>query len=61
MNGTTFSICSTLTVQIQDHVEEAARRKTWRRRKSSGEIEADDEFGIEERKSISDAGFGCIK
>ena len=25
------------------------------------EIEADDECGIEERKSVSDAGFGCIK
>ena len=28
--------------------------------KSGGETEADD-FGTEERKSISDAGFGCIK
>ena len=53
----TFQINS----QIQDHVEEAARRKTWRRRTSGGEIDTDHEFGIEERTSASDAGFGCIK
>ena len=33
--------------------------KPWRRT-SGGEIEADVEFVIKERKSISDAGFGCV-
>ena len=41
--------------------EEAARRKTRRRRSSGGESKANDEFGIKVRKSVSDAGFGCIQ
>ena len=49
-----------INYQIQDHVEEAARRKTWRRGTSGGEIGANDESGIEDRKSVSNTGFGCI-
>ena len=42
-----------INYQIQGHVEEAARRKSRRRRTSGGEIEANDEFGVEDRKSVS--------
>ena len=44
--------------QPSNHVKEAdAGRKTWRRGTSGGKIEANDEFGIEDYKSVSNTGF----
>ena len=45
--------------KTQNHVEEVDAGKKTRRRTCDSEIEADDEFGIKEPKSVSDAGFGC--
>ena len=73
MNGTICSDCSTsgtfqcFLVAISNQLpnpslcrREAAIRRTWRRRTSGGEFEANDDLGSEDNKSVSNNGFGCI-
>ena len=52
--------CSRTNFKFPNHTEEVDAGKKTRRRTCGGEIEANVEFGIKERESISDAVFGCI-
>ena len=46
-----------ISQQIPDHVEETVRRKIVKRQTSDDVIEVDNEFGIEDRKSIVNTDF----